>query len=109
MNSFHFIFGFAGIVAIECTKLAPSDGATDDYFSISVAISDKYAINGAYYDDISGIENQGSVYVYEVANTTWGNQIKLVASDGSAYDNFGVSVSLHGDYLLIGAIGDNMY
>ena len=40
------------------------DGAADDRFGISVAISGATAIIGAYYDDDNG-ENSGSAYVFD--------------------------------------------
>jgi hypothetical protein len=44
-------------------KLVASDGAANDYFGISVAISDNYAIVGAYGDDDNG-SNSGSAYIF---------------------------------------------
>ncbi len=33
----------------------------------------------------------------------WGNEQQIAASDGSAYDYFGNSISIEGDYIVIGA------
>jgi hypothetical protein len=38
--------------------------------------------------------------------SNWDEQAKLIASDGDSYDYFGVSVSIDGDYAIIGAYGD---
>jgi hypothetical protein len=45
--------------------------------------------------------------VFTRTGTTWTEQQKLFASDGSLDDTFGVSVSLDGDTALIGAFGDD--
>ncbi len=88
-------------------KLATSDGSGDDRYGYSVSMDGEYVIVGARYDDDNG-ENSGSVYIYGLnADGTWGNEIKLTASDGSAGDYFGCSVSISGDYALVGAYGDD--
>jgi len=46
--------------------------------------------------------------VFTRTGTTWTQQAKLLASDGTAEDYFGLSVSLSGDTALIGApLADN--
>jgi hypothetical protein len=39
--------------------------------------------------------------------TTWRERQKLLASDGAAYDWFGRSVSISGDYAIVGAVWDD--
>jgi len=89
----------------EQAKLVASDGAAWDYFGVSVSISGDYAIVGAYYDGDKGT-NSGSAYIFKRDGTSWPEQAKLTASDGAAWDNFGVSVSISGDYALVGTYGD---
>jgi len=88
----------------EKTKLLASDGAEEDWFGYSVSIYDNYAIVGALYDDTQ----KGSAYVFKRSGTTWSQDAKLLASDGEAEDSFGCSVSISGDYAIVGALfGDN--
>jgi hypothetical protein len=89
-------------------KLVASDGAADDYFGYSVSISGYHAVIGAYLDDDRG-NSSGSVYVFNRNGAIWSEQLKLNASDGTAEDRFGWSVSISGDYAVVGAIGDNSY
>ncbi len=49
----------------EVSKLTSSDGAADDKFGISVAISGDLAIVGAGYHDDNG-DNSGAAYVYKL-------------------------------------------
>jgi hypothetical protein len=84
-------------------KLTASDGAANDLFGISVAISGTIAIVGAYGDDDNGIFS-GSTYLFD---TTTGAQLaKLTASDGAANDNFGLSVAIFDDIIMVGATGN---
>ena len=85
-------------------KLLASDGAGNDQFGYSVAMSGNLAVIGARFND--GVANSsGAAYVFDV-NT--GQQLnKLVASDGTDFDNFGTSVSISGNIAVIGAPGDS--
>ncbi len=47
-------------------KLLPDDGAADDRFGISVAISGTTAIVGAYWHDDNGTDS-GSAYLFDAA------------------------------------------
>jgi len=85
-------------------KLVASDGAADDRFGESVAISGNTAIVGAYWDDDRGGAS-GSVYLFDV--TTGAQLAKLVASDGAAGDEFGRSVAISGNTAIVGAYGDD--
>ncbi|MHA1129129.1 MAG: BACON domain-containing protein, partial [Alphaproteobacteria bacterium] len=85
-------------------KLVPSDGATDDHFGCSVALSGNVALIGAFWDDDNG-DGSGSAYVFDV---TTGEQLrKLLAPDGAASDYFGDSVALSGNVALVGAWDDD--
>jgi len=45
--------------------------------------------------------------VFSRSGTAWTEQAKLLASDGATEDRFGNSVSISGDYTIIGAEGDD--
>jgi hypothetical protein len=90
----------------EQAKLVASDGADNDYFGYTVSISGDYAIVGAPYDDINGV-NSGSAYIFYRSGTSWTEQVKLMASDGAAWDEFGWSVGISGDYAIVGAYYDD--
>ena len=93
----------------QVIKIAASDGAAEDYLGYSVALEENTALVGAYRDDGIGV-NSGSVYIFErdqggIGN--WGEVKKLTASDSAAGDEFGISVSLSGDTVLVGARRDD--
>ena len=87
---------------IEQQKILPFDGSEWDSFGLSVSISGDYAVIGAFRDDDIG-SNSGSAYIFQNVGTNWSEQIKLTASDGDIGDFFGKSVSISGDYIVIGA------
>jgi FG-GAP repeat len=93
-------------------KLIANDGAADDTFGNSVAISGDYAVVGAWVDDIGSNADQGSAYIFIRSGTAWSQQAKLTASDGAAGNRFGFSVAISGDYVVVGAgnatVGENV-
>ncbi|VVB59126.1 FG-GAP repeat protein [uncultured archaeon] len=89
---------------VEKQKFLASDGAEEDSFGCSVSFSWDIALIGATYDDDNGNES-GSAYVFTRTGTSWAQQAKLLASDGTAVDCFGCSVSLSLGTALIGADG----
>ncbi|MEE8154221.1 MAG: FG-GAP repeat protein [Phycisphaerales bacterium] len=88
----------------QIAMLLPNDGAAEDVFGASVAITGSVAIVGATHDDDNGI-NSGSAYLFD---TTTGQQIaKLLPDDGAAQDWFGRSVAISGATAIVGANGDD--
>ena len=95
-------------LSVQVAKLTASDGAADDYFGSSVAISGDTIVVGADGDDDGGTDS-GSAYVYEKNPATglFEQVVKLTASDAAADDRFGNSVAVSGDTVVIGADGDD--
>ncbi|AHF91806.1 hypothetical protein OPIT5_17875 [Opitutaceae bacterium TAV5] len=86
-------------------KLVASDGAVDDSFGFSVSLLGDSALAGAVYGDGNDVDS-GAAYYYkglDLKSGTVEQDVKLVASDGAEYDEFGQSVSLSGDSALAGA------
>ena len=85
-------------------KLTASDGHEYDSFGYSVAIDGDVIVVGAVgNNDNPGPD--GSAYVFTKNNDEWTQQEtqKLVASDGNPLDNFGISVAIQGDVIVVGA------
>ena len=91
----------------EQAKITASDAAEFNEFGGSVSISGDTAIVGALGDDDKAT-NSGSVYIFtRTDDGVWSEQAKITASDGEAFDSFGVSVSISGDIAIVGANGDD--
>ncbi|MEO8659082.1 MAG: FG-GAP repeat protein, partial [Bryobacteraceae bacterium] len=84
---------------IQQAKLTASDGAANDSFGYSVALSGDTALVGAPAE----ATETGAAYVYLRSGTVWTEQAKLTASDRALNDRFGWSVALIGDTALVGA------
>jgi len=101
-----YVFVYTNGQWVEQAKLTASDGAADDRFGHSVALSGNSAVIGALNDDSNG-SYSGSAYVFARSGPSWPQRVKLTAVDGAASDIFGLSVSLSGDTVLVGADGDD--
>jgi alpha-tubulin suppressor-like RCC1 family protein len=97
-----FIFKRSGTSWSEQQSLTASDAEASDYFGWSVSISGDYAIVGAKYEDDGG-PNAGAAYIFKRNGTSWSQEAKLTASDAYDNDQFGHSVSISGDYAIVGA------
>jgi FG-GAP repeat len=87
-------------------KLVAADGVAHDRFGNSISLSGDTVLIGADGDDDNGVDS-GSAYMFIRTGTTWAQQAKLLALDGTIGDLFGSSVSLSDDTALIGAEGDD--
>ncbi len=83
--------------------LTPSDSSVGDCFGFSVAISGDYAIVGAYQADNTDI-NQGQAYIFHRLTTPiWSETAILRASDKTPDAQFGWSVGISGNHVIVGA------
>ncbi len=85
----------------ETARLTPSDGWINDGFSHSIAIGSNTIVIGAPYK-----AGQGSAYVFIKPTAGWTTMTetaRLNASDAGASDQFGSSVALSGDTVVVGA------
>ena len=101
-----YVFTRSGGTWTQQAKLNATDGATNDFFGISVAVDGDTVVIGTPNDDAVGLDS-GSAYVFTRSGTTWTQQAKLNATDGAAGDLFGYSVAIDGDTAVIGAHGDD--
>lgn len=98
---------------IEMQKLAASDRDSLDYFGSSVAIDGKYIVTGAVHDedDANGeneISHAGSAYIFELdENGTWHEIQKITGSKRGNSFEFGSSVSIDKETILVGVYGED--
>ena len=83
-------------------KLQSEDIANSDYFGRSVDIDGNTAIIGAHNKD----SGNGAAYIFEKINNAW-KQIKKFPSNSKSKTNFGYSVSITGDTVIVGASSIN--
>jgi len=87
-------------------KLLADDGAADEEFGDSVALSGGTAVIGAAQFSANST-NTGSAYVFVNSGSGWTQRVKLTADDGEIGDDFGHSVAISGGETVIGADSDN--
>ena len=98
-------------------KAANANGDNDSNFGYSVSIDgDTLAVsainedsvwdnitNGTSASDNNSSSNSGAVYVYKRTGSNWAQEAYIKASNNSAGDRFGYSVSIENDTLVVGA------
>jgi hypothetical protein len=103
-----YVFVRNGAAWTQQQILTVANGAASDFFGVSVSVSGDTVAVGAYQDDVGANADQGSVYIFTRSGTTWTQQQRLDASDGAASDDFGQSVAVSGDIVVIGAPEDDI-
>ncbi|KAA3664244.1 MAG: integrin [Chloroflexi bacterium] len=93
--------------------LKASNTDADDHFGSSVDISGNTVVVGTHFEDssatgINGDEsnnslNAGAAYVFVRNGSVWSQEAYLKASNTDAGDNFGISVSISSDTIVVGA------
>lgn len=89
----------------QIKKLVADDAAAHDVFGRIVSVDGNTIVVGSLRDDDNG-EDSGSAYVFSRnagGSDNWGQVDKLTATDAVAGAHFGVSISLRGARVLIGA------
>ncbi len=90
----------------EQQKIQLPFGVPGDEFGLSVSLDgDRAAIGAPGRIGIAGAD-QGAVYVFERNGGVWTESAMIVALDAAAGDEFGTSVALDGDTLVVGAVND---
>ncbi len=109
-----YLFHLEGGVWVENDKITAGDGASASFpneFGYSVSISGDKAIVGAPKDDLDldlvfGSQH-GSAYIFHRNGTEWAQYGKITADVPAAYEQFGGSVSISGDWAIAGAKGNS--
>ena len=91
---------------LHLLKTSKLDGVGGDKFGYAVAVDGDTAVIGAYQDNGNGADS-GAAYVFTRNDGVWDDGVKLTASGGAAYDNFGISVAVDGDTVVVGAPGND--
>jgi len=91
-------------------KLIASDAAKDGQLGYSVAIRGDTVVAGARSATVGANARQGAAYLFMKPAGGWKNiseTAKLTASDGLRDGQFGSSVSIDGDFVVVGAPGQD--
>jgi hypothetical protein len=89
--------------SLQARLLAP-DGGVGDQFGESIFVDADTLIVGSHKDDVNGVFNAGSAYVFVRSGTSWSLQTKLIAPAQGDTDLYGRSVSVRGDNAVVSSI-----
>ncbi len=106
-----YVFTRTGGAWTQEAYLKASNAESLDSFGISLALSGDTLAVGAYSESSSAVggptDNSayraGAAYVFQRTGTLWSQQALLKASNAGVGDQFGRSVALSGDTLVVGA------
>jgi hypothetical protein len=109
-----YVFVRNGSTWSQQAYLKASNTGAGDRFGTSVAISGDTVVVGAPEEDSNatgvngdgasdGAPESGAAYVFVRSGTTWSQQAFLKASNTGAADQFGWSVAISGDTVVVGA------
>ena len=97
--------------------LKASNPDSQDWFGHAVAVSGDTVVVSAIAEDGGGsgvnpqpsntLQDSGAVYVFVRTNGVWSQQAYIKASNPSALDQFGYSVAISGNTLVVGAPGED--
>ena len=108
MRGVSYVYARAGTSWGQVQELTASDGTSYDQFGVSSDVEGNTIVVGAVVDDHKAID-AGSVYVFMRSGTSWSQTQKITADDALIYAQFGWTVRLDGDTLLVGAKQDFNY
>ena len=101
----------SGVLLTQQAYLKASNTGPGDLFSTAIAFDGDTLVVGAPFEDSNVTGNpadntasgSGAVYVFTKSAGVWSQQAYLKASNIGAGDNFGTSVALDGDTLVVGS------
>jgi hypothetical protein len=97
----------SGTPSTPALTLSNPDPAVDDQFGNAVAVSGDRVVVGAYGDD-TGAGNAGTVYAYDLGGETPAMPTLTLHDPSPAGDDqFGISVAVSGNRLVVGVYGDD--
>ncbi len=88
-------------------RFTASDASAGDWFGSSVAIRGDKIIIGATGKDLPAKGQVGGTYIYHFTPDAFTEEAILMAHDPDENDYFGWSVSISGDYAIVGAWSDD--
>ena len=112
-----YVFVRSGSTWTQQAYLKASNAEAQDFFGTSVAISGDTIVvgvpdeasnettitNGSSASADNSAPGAGAAYVFVRSGTSWSQQAYLKAPNAEAGDNFGISVAISGDTLVVGA------
>ncbi len=97
------VYLFDAVTGAERLKLMAPDGQVADRFGNTLAMNGTRLVVGAPFDRDNG-NGAGSTYLFDPLTNTLVK--KILAPDGAAGEFFGSALTMDGNYIAVGAYGD---
>ncbi|MFY0644890.1 MAG: T9SS type A sorting domain-containing protein [Bacteroidia bacterium] len=98
----HFKIGQSGLW--EQVQTITIDTVKSGLFGTSFDVDSNFLIVGnPYFDLMDSLQSVGQVFVFTRPTDKWKESQVLYASNGTTFDNFGLSIGLRNNWLVIGA------
>lgn len=108
-----YVFARTGATWSQQAYLKASNTDAEDFFGVAVAISGETVVVGAYAEDSGSVGSDvdqnddsavdaGAAYVFVRSGVSWSQQAYLKASNTGAGDQFGVSVAILDNTIVVG-------
>lgn len=95
-----YVFVRSGTTWSLETKLFPSSGDAGDQFGRAIDFEGDTIVAGAPLDEELAV-SVGAAFVFTRTGTTWSEQQRLLSPDGALSDEFGSSISISGQDLVV--------
>ena len=102
-----YVYTVAGSTWSQQQELIAGDGAREDLFGVSVAMSGNLLVVGGDQHKVGSNDAQGTAYVYTratLAGSPWSPQQEIAAADGTVDSLYSFTMGLSGDTLIAGAV-----
>ena len=103
-----YVYVRSGTTWIEEARLTAKDAKSGDTFGVSVAIDGNTIVVGATGCDVNNQTDAGAAYVFSRAGITWNQTGKLTSESSLKDNNFGSSVGIDGNTIVVGADGEDI-
>ncbi|MBC7797122.1 MAG: carboxypeptidase regulatory-like domain-containing protein, partial [Pyrinomonadaceae bacterium] len=97
-----YVFNNNGVWT-QTQKLTMNDPQPATAFGASIAIDNDSLVVGAFFSNVGNVSTQGAAYVFRRNSGIWTQEAKLVSSDGGDNDNFGFTVDIDENNIIIGS------
>lgn len=102
-----YVFRREGTNWTQEQRIIPSVPESGDEFGMSVAIAGNRIIVGATGHSAPSVATSGASFVFDRNSGVWTETQKIYAPDADPGDNFGRSVAIEGEIILVGAYLDD--
>jgi hypothetical protein len=101
-----YVFRFLRSSWVEQAVLFAEEPTFNAQFGVSVATDGFVIVVGSSLDDVNGT-NSGAAYVFRFDGEAWNHETTIIGSDSGPQDQFGTSVAVDGDTIVVGAPGED--